>query len=248
MRTIYQQGDPIYNPLTHEIIGYQTIPVVVPDTFWIQSGLVYSEDMSMVAKDGKNYYLDNITVVSDAEKMPTTDEWESTYGNWIATEYYEGKCAENPSGNKNNVRKRTFYNSSDIPKYVVEYHFDEQDRIIKQKSIAPNGEDKAESDEDLKEDENSPDNYQKPRYLLTITSTEAEPVFQPYYITFEEGTTVNILNIIQDLESSVEGYLVDYLEDGDGNMFTDNFVISNDIELNVHWIADDKTTEEEGGE
>ncbi len=247
MRTLYQQGDPIYN-ISGEIVGYQTIPVVVPDTFWIQSGLVYSEDMSMVSKDGKNYYLDNITVVTETEKMPSTDEWESTYGNWIATEYFNGVCPENPSGNRENISRRTFYNSNDIPKYVIEYEWDEQDRIIKQKSIAPNGEDKADTEEDSKDDADTPDDYHKPRYVLNISSPEPEPVFDGYYESYEEGDIVYILNIIQNLESSVSGYLVDYLEDAEGNHITDNFAITQNTDLQVHWVADDTNNPEQGGE
>lgn len=138
MNTLYQRTTEIFD-IAGNSVGWETKPVIFPDTFFLYSGLKYNWTDNTVTRNGKTYYLDKL-VVNQEMNIPTTDEWQSHYGNDINFEYYTGDASEsekNPSGNTKNI-KRAIYLSQGITKYILEYDYNERDQVIKIASLAPN--------------------------------------------------------------------------------------------------------------
>ena len=138
MNTLYQRTKELFDIAGNQI-GWETKPVVFPDTFFLYSGLKFNWTDNTVTRNGKTYYLDKL-VVNQELNIPTTDEWQSHYGNDIKFEYYTGDESEtekNPTGNTNNI-KRAIYLSQGITKYILEYDYNECNKVIKISSLAPN--------------------------------------------------------------------------------------------------------------
>jgi len=136
MNTLYQRTAEIFD-IAGNSVGWETKPVVFPDSFFLWSGLSYNWKDNTVTRKGKTYYLDKL-VVNQAMDIPSIDEWKSHYGNDIKYEYYSGDVSEterNPSGNKN--IKRAIYLSSNITKYILEFDYNENSQVVKISSLAP---------------------------------------------------------------------------------------------------------------
>ena len=137
MNTLYQRTKEIFD-IAGNSVGWETKPVVFPDTFFLYSGLSFNWTDNTVTRNGKTYYLDKL-VVNQEMNIPKTDEWLSHYGNDIQFEHYTGDASEvehNPSGNTKNV-KRAIYISSGITKYILEYYYNALDQVVKITSLAP---------------------------------------------------------------------------------------------------------------
>ena len=130
MNTLYQRTKELFD-IAGNPIGWETKPVVFPDTFFLYSGLKFNWTDNTVTRNGKTYYLDKL-VVNQELNIPTTDEWQSHYGNDIKFEYYTGDESEtekNPTGNTNNI-KRAIYLSQGITKYILEYDYNERNKAF----------------------------------------------------------------------------------------------------------------------
>ncbi len=137
MNTLYQRTKELFD-IAGNSIGWETKPVVFPDTFFLYSGLTFNWTDNTVTRNGKTYYLDKL-VVNQAMDIPSIDEWKSHYGNDIKYQYYTGDASEaehNPSGNSKNV-KRAIYLSSNITKYILEFDYNENNQVVKISSLAP---------------------------------------------------------------------------------------------------------------
>lgn len=136
MLTLYQQTDPIKDA-TGAIVGYESKPVVFPETFPLLSGLKFDWPNNIVERNGKKYYMDRYTEISN--EIPSIDRWKSIYGNTIENTYYTGMLSEhdaNPSGNPTNI-KRSVYKSLGVVKYILDFTYDANDNVIKIESVAP---------------------------------------------------------------------------------------------------------------
>lgn len=176
MIVLYQQTKPIEDPITNEITGYDSVPVIFPDTFPLMSGLKFDFKNNIVERNGKKYYLDKSAISDGQPQMPTTNEWKSTYGNTIEYVYYSGLISEmesNPSASTSNIAK-AIYKSQGIVKYVIEYTYDINNNVKSINSIAP-AEVKA-ADIDDKDDEQ------------IIDESDRRPIFNLNIIPFVEAS------------------------------------------------------------
>lgn len=170
MNTLYQRTKELFD-LAGNPIGWETKPVVFPDTFFLYSGLRYNWTDNTVTRNGKTYYLDKL-VVNQEMNIPKTDEWQSHYGNDINFEYYTGDASEsekNPSGNTKNI-KRAIYLSQGITKYILEYDYNERDQVIKIASLAP--QDSISSGDEQQEEEEIGEYSEQDLNALYLTKSE----------------------------------------------------------------------------
>lgn len=136
MITLYQRTKELFD-IAGNSIGWETKPIFFPDTFFLYSGLKFNWKDNTVSRGNKVFYLDKL-VVNQEFNIPKQDEWMSHYGNDIKFDYYSGdenEIENNPSG-KDNVKRAT-YLSSNIVKYILEYHYNANNQVIKILSLAP---------------------------------------------------------------------------------------------------------------
>lgn len=213
MYTLYQQTTPIKD-ISGNIIGYDTSPVMVPDDFFIQYGLVFDWKQKTVTRDGITYYLDNI-IVDDSARIPSPNEWLKTYGNTIKTILYaQGEDLENNPSDNPNIKARIYYNSAKIKKYEIRYAWDENDNIVSETSLAPNKEGAV--------------NYK----LVIANADPTQPDFSLVKL-YPEDTLVKISDLKKELSALVSTFELLAITKN-GNTLSD-FTITDNIEIMAEW-------------
>lgn len=222
MYTLYKQDTPIRDIATDEIIGWNTIPVMVADDFFIQFGLTFDWKNKTVSRNGETFYLDNVSDETTM-KIPSPDEWLATYNNYIKTFYFaKGEDLDNnPSDNPKNIKRRIYYNSQNIKKYDIRYSWDKNDKILKEMSVAPNKEGAM-------------------NVRLTILNSDPTTTDSRLEIMFQEDTLVKISELKERLTKEISTYkLLGISKDGKTDI--EDFVISENTTLIAKWEAITKT-------
>lgn len=116
-------------------LGFDSIPKLFPDTFFLTPTLTFDWDKYIVYYLGKGYYFGHL--IEDLESLPSKEDWLTMEGNNIDVEYYNGVTAEyqqNPSGNIKNTKKLVYSTNSSV-KFTILFQYDKLDRIVKMTSI-----------------------------------------------------------------------------------------------------------------
>ena len=139
MIVLYKRGNPIKN-IQGQVTGYETQAVYKPNNFFTYIGLKFNWQENTVTWRGEVYYLDKMQLQTGTSQLPTTDEWLSSYGNWIETIFYLSNQKEgNPSGNVDNIYRLIYRNDTNQPKYILEYEYDSRDNVVAMRSMPPDG-------------------------------------------------------------------------------------------------------------
>ena len=73
-------------------LGFDSIPKLFPDTFFLTPTLTFDWDKYIVYYLGKGYYFGHL--IEDLESLPSKEDWLTMEGNNIDVEYYNGVTAE----------------------------------------------------------------------------------------------------------------------------------------------------------
>lgn len=221
MYTLYKQTKPIENPLTGEVIGWETEPVTVPSDFFIQFGLKFDWAHKTVTRKGETFYLDNITK-NDNNKIPSPDEWMATYGNEVKTYYFaEGEdIKRNPSNNPDNIKRRVYVDANGINKYYLDFDWDENDRIKSEKCVAPNKEG---------------------AISLSVTILDANPNGQTeqertIIKSVLENTEISVSDLMEELSKDITRYVINAIE-LNGQTIKGSVTITGNTTLKAVWTA-----------
>ncbi len=136
MYTLYQRTEEVFD-LAGQSVGWQTKPVLFPDTFFLYSGLKYNWDEYTVEYKKKVYEFGHL--LETDSNLPAITDWLSVFGNSIVFEYYKNKTEEyqdNPSGNVDNVNKM-YYKSGIVDRYIIKHKYDKADHCIVRISLEP---------------------------------------------------------------------------------------------------------------
>ena len=136
MYTLYQRTEEVFD-LAGQSVGWQSKPVLFPDTFFLFSGLKFDWDEYTVEYKKKVYEFEHLLEIDS--NVPKPDDWLSVYGNSIIFTYYTGKTDEyqdNPSGNTNNVNKM-YYKRGVVDHYIIKHKYDKENHCIVRQSLEP---------------------------------------------------------------------------------------------------------------